>query len=45
MLHRDVYVNHAGQLQAAPAPRFSRTPGAIRDARSVEDLLANWKKK
>ena len=45
MLHRDVYVNHAGQLQAAPAPRFSRTPGAIQDARSVADLLANWKKK
>jgi alpha-methylacyl-CoA racemase len=44
MLHREVYVNNAGQLQAAPAPRFSRTPGAIRAAGSGADLLAAWKK-
>jgi alpha-methylacyl-CoA racemase len=44
MLHRDVYVNHAGQLQAAPAPRFSRTPGAIRDTRSVADLWPTGKR-
>ncbi|MFY1692534.1 CaiB/BaiF CoA transferase family protein [Plantactinospora sp. WMMB782] len=27
---REVFVNHAGAEQPAPAPRFSRTPGAIR---------------
>jgi alpha-methylacyl-CoA racemase len=27
---REVFVEHAGVVQPAPAPRFSRTPGAIR---------------
>jgi alpha-methylacyl-CoA racemase len=43
MKEREVYVTHAGQLQAAPAPRFSRTPGAIRNARSADDVLSGWK--
>ncbi len=37
---RDVFVNEP--IQPAPAPRFSRTPGAIRLALSVSDALATW---
>ena len=31
-----------GQVRPAPAPRFSRTPGRVAVAGTVEDLLARW---
>jgi hypothetical protein len=31
---RETYVMHDGLQQVSPAPRFSRTPGAIRESRS-----------
>jgi len=40
--HRGTYVEHEGQLQAAPAPRFSRTPGAIRAAGDAREILEGW---
>jgi alpha-methylacyl-CoA racemase len=39
MQQRGVYRDIEGTLHAAPAPRFSRTPGAITD--SIEDA-AGW---
>ena len=45
MLAREVFVNRHGVTQPAPAPRFSRTPSAIREA-EVADLSAiigEWK--
>lgn len=39
---RGVYVAHDGQHHAAPAPRFSRTPGAIASAPAAEELLRLW---
>lgn len=41
---RCTYVTHDGLLQAAPAPRFSRTPGSIQPSRDSEDMLAQWSK-
>jgi alpha-methylacyl-CoA racemase len=44
MAARGVFVSHDGVTQPAPAPRFSRTPSAIRDA-SASDLAtvaAGW---
>jgi alpha-methylacyl-CoA racemase len=38
MAEREVFVRHDGVLQPAPAPRFSRTPSAIRP--TVADDLA-----
>lgn len=38
MAERNVFVNHNGIVQPAPAPRFSRTPSAIRQ--TVTDDLA-----
>ena len=43
MTARGVYVDHGGVCQAAPAPRFSRTPGSIQDSRDVHELLASWR--
>ena len=43
MQARNAYVEQDGLLQSAPAPRFSRTPGAIRPARSGADMLAAWR--
>ena len=45
---RDTFVNHNGQLQPAPAPRFSRTPSQIQQPPatmpgSVEHLLDLWR--
>jgi alpha-methylacyl-CoA racemase len=40
---RQSYVEHEGLRQAAPAPRFSRTPGAIQETRVGEELLASWR--
>jgi alpha-methylacyl-CoA racemase len=42
MKAREVYVTHAGQQHAAPAPRFSRTPGAIASAPPAQELLQSW---
>ncbi len=39
---RETYVIHDGQCQAAPAPRFSRTPGAIQRARDAREVLESW---
>jgi len=39
---RETYVCHDAVLQAATAPRFSRTPGQIAKARDGRDCLASW---
>lgn len=44
---REIFAKHQGVSQPMPAPRLSRTPGALNDrsqskARSVEDVLADW---
>lgn len=41
---RSVFIDHAGVTQAAPAPRFSATPGAVRESTAVviDDALADW---
>jgi alpha-methylacyl-CoA racemase len=43
---RDIFIDHAGVRQAAPAPRFSGTPGQVRSsvAISAEEALAAWTK-
>jgi alpha-methylacyl-CoA racemase len=43
MKAREVYVEQDGLLQAAPVPRFSRTPGAIPRNRNAEEVLASWR--
>ena len=43
MKARGAYVEHDGAWHTAPAPRFSRTPGAVRS--SVDDgadVVARW---
>jgi alpha-methylacyl-CoA racemase len=43
MKHRGVFETHAGVTQPAPAPRLSRTPGAIRDSDETgAAVLASW---
>ena len=42
MTARATYVEADGRVQAAPAPRFSRTPGAIQPAADAETMLARW---
>jgi alpha-methylacyl-CoA racemase len=44
MKARESHVMHDGVLQAAPAPRFSRTPAALRSARNADEVLASWSK-
>lgn len=41
---RGMFLDHNGVLQAAPAPRFSVTPGTMRasEATTVERLLSEW---
>lgn len=41
---RAVFINHAGVTQAAPAPRFSGTPGQVRNSAmvSIDAALADW---
>ncbi len=39
---RATYVEHDGLMQAAPAPRFSRTPGRLRPAEDGAAMLARW---
>jgi alpha-methylacyl-CoA racemase len=42
-LARGTFVEHGGQRRPAPAPRFSRTPGAIHsELPTEEELLARW---
>src|SRR6476659_857403 len=45
MAARKVFVERHGVTQPAPAPRFSRTPSAIRDAEKAEiaELTKEWK--
>lgn len=44
MAARQVFVKHEGVTQPAPAPRFSRTPSAIRATQTADiaDILAEW---
>lgn len=42
MRARRSHVEYEGLLQAAPAPRFSRTPGALRPAQDAELLIDSW---
>lgn len=45
MKARGAYQNHGGQWHPAPAPRFDRTPGTIRDsAMDGEAVVAEWGK-
>ena len=39
---RGTYVDHAGLRQVAPAPRYSRTHGAVQPARDGKALLQTW---
>jgi alpha-methylacyl-CoA racemase len=43
---RNIFVERHGVTQPAPAPRFSRTPSAIRDAEKADiaELTSAWKK-
>lgn len=45
MAARNIFVERHGVTQPAPAPRFSRTPSAIRDAENADigTLTAAWK--
>jgi len=42
MRERSTYIERDGYQHAAPAPRFSRTPGAITRALPAHDLLERW---
>ena len=43
MKSRAAYVEHEGEWHTAPAPRFSRTPGAVRSsADDGGDVVARW---
>ena len=43
---RGAYVEHDGRWHNAPAPRFDRTPGAVRTSMNDgADVVANWIKK
>ena len=46
MAARSVFVERHGVTQPAPAPRFSRTPSAIRDPVAVEigEVVGEWKR-
>jgi len=45
MKARGAHVEHGGEWHTAPAPRFGRTPGAIRDsADDGADVVASWTK-
>ncbi len=45
MAAREIFVTRHGVTQPAPAPRFSRTPSAIRDAATADiaELTQEWK--
>ena len=43
MKARGAFVEHGGRWHTAPAPRFGRTPGAIRDSvQDGADVVARW---
>lgn len=42
MSARNAYVMHEGVKQAAPAPRFSRTPAAIQPSGDGHAMLSRW---
>jgi alpha-methylacyl-CoA racemase len=42
LARRASFVEASGRLQPAPAPRFSRTPGAIAQADDPQALLKRW---
>ncbi|QZD96351.1 CaiB/BaiF CoA transferase family protein [Qipengyuania gelatinilytica] len=43
MKARGAFVDHGGRSHTAPAPRFDRTPGVIRDsATDGEEVVARW---
>jgi alpha-methylacyl-CoA racemase len=43
MKARGAFVDHGGLSHTAPAPRFGRTPGVIRDsAQDGEEVVARW---
>ena len=43
MKARGAFVDHGGRSHTAPAPRFDRTPGVIRDsAQDGEEVVARW---
>jgi alpha-methylacyl-CoA racemase len=44
---RKIFVERHGVTQPAPAPRFSRTPSAIREAETADigDLVSAWKER
>ena len=45
MKARETFVEHEGEWHTAPAPRFSRTPGAVRSsAENGADVVAGWSK-
>lgn len=45
MKARGAYVKHDGEWHTAPAPRFSRTPGAVRSSTNDgADVVAAWPK-
>ena len=45
MKERDVYVEHDGHWHPAPAPRFDRTPGAVRSsADDGAEIVERWTK-
>jgi len=45
MKARGAYVEHDGEWHTAPAPRFSRTPGAVRSsADDGDEVIARWAK-
>jgi alpha-methylacyl-CoA racemase len=45
MAARKIFVERHGVTQPTPAPRFSRTPSAIREPEEADigDLVAAWK--
>jgi alpha-methylacyl-CoA racemase len=44
MRARETYIEEAGLLQVAPAPRFSRTPGIIGESGDGAILLQGWRR-
>ena len=44
MKARGAYIEHGGRWHTAPAPRFSRTPGTVRDsAQDGAEVVERWK--
>ena len=44
MKARAAYIRHEGEWHTAPAPRFGRTPGAVRSsADDGAEVVARWK--